>query len=167
MAAGIGIAGETYISKKGEGERSLHLPRSSSQVDWRSQHSSSKQCLNDLPLINDMLYLAQFSTDPLSCSEKFSIIFYQLVFFLILTSISVLYRPCPGYQSSTTLVFIMKLDNKLMIGYNSLSKLLPFLFSKCITSPQPFSGQPPSDSCNLQNVALILKPFCLSSSCII
>lgn len=91
-----------------------------------------------------MLYFAQFSTNLLSHSEHFSIVFYQ-VSSVLCTSHPHLHlcsaQPLPGYHSPIALLFVMKLDGKLVIGSDSLSKLLPLHLSKFITTPQPFSRQ--------------------------
>ena len=134
MAASMGVS-RTDSPRTGEGVQLSGQPLS--------------YPLDDLLQQMHMLYFAQSRTNPLSCSKNFSVMLCQ-VSPMLCTSHPHFHpcsaQPCPGHQSSVTLVFVMKLDAKFVISTNRLSKLLPLHLSKLITTPQPFSDQTPSDS---------------------
>lgn len=117
--------------------------------------------LHDLFQQTYMVYFSQSSTDPLSCSENYSVMLYQVSPTLCTSPPPHFHlcsaQHCFGQHSSVALVLRMKLDDKFVIGSNSLLKLLSLHLSKLTITPQHFS-----DSWNLQTAL-----FCLSSSCVI
>lgn len=127
MAASRGTLGRSHIPRTGARQGASHGP----------DRAHGLCPLNDLPQQTHMLYFAQLSTNSFNCSENFSIICYQCSPTSCTSSHP--YPPlCPVQTMVTTvlllLLFVMKLDTKLFIGYNSFSKWLPFHLSKCITT---------------------------------
>ena len=90
-----------------------------------------------------MVYFAQSSTDPLSCSENYSVMLYQGSPMLCTSPPPHFHlcsaQCCFSQHSSVALVFRMKLDARFVIGPNSLFKLLSLHLSKLTITPQHFS----------------------------